>query len=78
MIGGALQPGANDLWRFFDCALFGKLRQRFLDSGKPLVEIFLLNFKHRHVETSRGRNLRYTGPHQPTAQHANFLDLHKT
>ena len=43
----------------------GKLRQRFLDPSKALVEILLLDLKHGDVEASHRANLRDARTHQP-------------
>ncbi len=54
----------------------GKLRQRFLNPSKPLVEKLLLHFKHSDVESSRSANLRNARPHQPATENSNLLDFH--
>ena len=78
LAGRALKAAADHLRTFLERALLGKLGQRFLNPRKSFIEIFLLNFEHSDIETSRGRNLRDTRTHEATAQHANFLDFHKT
>src|SRR5207248_849292 len=78
LAGRALKAAADHLRTFLERALLGKLGQRFLNPRKSSIEIFLLNFEHSDIETSRGRNLRDARTHEATAQHANFLDFHKT
>src|SRR5208282_2075716 len=43
----------------------GKLTQRLLNPGKPLVEILLFDFEHGSFKPSSGADLRNTRPHQP-------------
>ena len=47
---------------FFDWPL-GELRQRLLNPGKTLVEIFLLDFEYGDVESGRGGDLGDAGTH---------------
>ena len=69
---------ANRLGRFLQLAFFGELGQRFFDSGKTFVEIFLVDLQHFDVEARRSRDLGNPGTHQAAAQHANLFDFHKT
>ena len=53
-----------------------KLHQRFLNPGKPFVEIFLFDLEYRDVKSSHSANLRNAGSHQSTTQNTDFLNLH--
>ena len=48
----------------------------FLNSSKTFIEIFLIDFEHRDVESSHRCHLRNTRAHQPTAQNAHFFNFH--
>ncbi len=74
----ALQPRADSLRRLLQFAFLGKLGQRFFNPGKTFVEKLLLLLQHRHVIAGSRRNLRNAGPHQATAQYANFLNVHSS
>src|SRR4029453_6214856 len=55
---------------------FSKLRERFLNPGKTLVEILLIYFQHGNVESGHRGNLRNAGTHKPTTKYAYFFDFH--
>ena len=81
LVGRAFEPRADRIFLLRrNPALLhrplGKLRQRFLNPGKPFVEKLLLNLKHSHIKPSRSANLRNARPHQSTAKNTNLLDFH--